>query len=194
MLKRGFKSQSERRAVELRRRMGLGDTAPLLGSDVAKDLDVTIWLTEDVAGLSTADLRQLRGAGAKEWSGFTLRIGIHNLIVVNSEQSARRQNSVVMHELAHIMLGHELASAVQTSDGHLVPSAFNQEQEDEAAWLGAALLLPRPALLWMRRMSMSDDDAATHFAVSPDLLRWRVRMTGIDYQLGLRSPRASARR
>jgi hypothetical protein len=29
----------------------------------------------------------------------------------------------------------------------------------------------------------SDEDAATHFGVSPDLLKWRIPMTGIDYQL-----------
>ena len=90
-----------------------------------------------------------------------------------------------MHELAHIILGHELASAMLTGAGDFVPSTYNQEQEDEAAWLGGTLLLPRPALLWMRRQRLSDEEAATHFGVSPDLLRWRIRMTGIDYQLGL---------
>jgi hypothetical protein len=35
----------------------------------------------------------------------------------------------------------------------------------------------------MRRGGLSDDAAATHFGVSPDLLKWRIRMTGIDYQL-----------
>jgi Zn-dependent peptidase ImmA (M78 family) len=88
-----------------------------------------------------------------------------------------------MHELAHIILGHELSSATLTDGGHFVPSNYDQDQEDEAAWLGGTLLLPRPALLWMRRQRLSDEEAATHFGVSPDLLRWRIRMTGIDYQL-----------
>jgi Zn-dependent peptidase ImmA (M78 family) len=90
-----------------------------------------------------------------------------------------------MHELAHIILGHELASAMFTGEGDFVPSTYDQDQEDEAAWLGGTLLLPRPALLWMRRQGLSDEDAATYFGVSPDLLRWRIRMTGIDYQLGI---------
>jgi hypothetical protein len=90
-----------------------------------------------------------------------------------------------MHELAHIILGHELASAMLTASGDFVPSTYNQDQEDEAAWLGGTLLLPGPALLWMRRQRLSNDAAATHFGVSPDLLRWRIRMTGIDYQLGV---------
>jgi Zn-dependent peptidase ImmA (M78 family) len=88
-----------------------------------------------------------------------------------------------MHELAHIMLGHELVTGSITGSGFFVPSTFSQSQEGEAAWLGGTLLLPRPSLLWMRRRRMSDEDAATHFGVSPDLLKWRIRMTGTDYQL-----------
>jgi len=97
-----------------------------------------------------------------------------------------------MHELAHIILGHDLASATFADGGEFIPSTYNQDQEDEAAWLGGTLLLPRPALLWMRRGRLSDEDAATHFGVSPDLLRWRIRMTGIDYQLGLVSRKAAS--
>jgi Zn-dependent peptidase ImmA (M78 family) len=98
-----------------------------------------------------------------------------------------------MHELAHIILGHELAVAVFTDAEDFAPSTYNQDQEDEAAWLGATLLLPRPALLWMRRRGLTDDDAATHFSVSLELLRWRIRMTGIDYQLGHGVRRAAKR-
>jgi hypothetical protein len=87
------------------------------------------------------------------------------------------------------MLGHELASTTITHGGHLVPSTYSQDQEDEAAWLGATLLLPRPALLWMRYRGMLEEAATQHFGVSPDLLRWRIRMTGIDYQLANRPPK-----
>ena len=63
-----------------------------------------------------------------------------------------------MHELSHIILGHELASAMFTESGDFVPSTYDQDQEDEAGWLGGTLLLPRPALVWMRRQRMSDDE------------------------------------
>ena len=55
------------------------------------------------------------------------------------------------------------------------------------AWFGATLLIPRPALIWMRRRKMSDNDATVHFGVSLDLLNWRVRMTGVDFQLGYKT-------
>jgi len=105
-------------------------------------------------------------------------------VLFNSSQSAPRVNSVIMHELAHIVLGHELHSASLTDDGHLVPSNYSQDQEDEADWLGGTLLLPRPALLQIRREALSDAAAMSKFLASEEMLRWRFRMTGVDYQLG----------
>lgn len=88
-----------------------------------------------------------------------------------------------MHELAHIELGHALTNAGATTDGLLIPGTYSREQEDEANWLAGALLLPRPALLWMRQRQLTDDAAADHFSVSLDMFRWRIRMTGVDLQI-----------
>jgi Zn-dependent peptidase ImmA (M78 family) len=88
-----------------------------------------------------------------------------------------------MHELAHIMLGHELTSAGVTEDGHLIPTSYNQDQEDEADWMAGTLLLPRPILLKIRQANMSEEAATHFFQVSSDMLTWRLRMTGVDYQL-----------
>jgi uncharacterized protein DUF955 len=185
VLRRGFKSQCERRSVELRRVLALRPLDPLSAVEVARHYNVTVWRPHQITGIPDGDIKHLLGPARDEWSGFTLRIESRHLVVLNSAQSPRRQNSVLMHELAHIILGHELAFAMFADSGDFTPSTYDQNQEEEAAWLGGTLLLPRPALLWMRRQYLSDDEAATHFGVSPDLLRWRIRMTGIDYQLGL---------
>lgn len=182
-MKRGFKSQSEKRAIEVRRTFGLADIDPLQAQDVAHKLGVRVWSPSDIAGLSAEDLAHLVHGDPDGWSAFTLRIDRKFLVVYNPAQTPPRVNSVVMHELAHIMLGHELAEAGVTDDGHLIPSHYNQEQEDEADWLGSTLLLPRPALLWIRSQRMTNDRASLHFNVSGQMLQWRFRMTGVDAQL-----------
>lgn len=88
-----------------------------------------------------------------------------------------------MHELAHIILGHDLAEACIMDDGSLVPGNFDQDQEDEADWLAGTLLLPRPALMSIRRRQISEIVACDQYLVSREMLNWRVRMTGVDYQL-----------
>ncbi len=183
MLRRGFKSQCERRSTELRKRLGLGPAEPLSAFDLADHVGVTVWSTAQVDGLGKADLAQLTRTDKESWSAFTLRIQDRHLIVFNSGQTEPRVNSVVMHELSHIMLGHELASAGMTHDGHLIPSNYDQDQEDEADWLGGTLLLPRPALLAIRRAGLTDDQGMFEYQVSRQMLTWRFRMTGVDYQL-----------
>jgi Zn-dependent peptidase ImmA (M78 family) len=150
-------------------------------------MGVTLWNEQSVRGLPDSDLRQLTLLDGDSWSAFTLRIGIHHLVLYNSVQSAPRINSVVMHELAHITLGHELHSASLSEDGHLVPSNYNQDQEDEADWLGGTLLLPRPALLRIRRENLDDATAMHRFQASSEMLKWRFRMTGVDFQLSSRT-------
>ena len=183
MLRRGFKSQSERRSTELRKRLGKAAAEPLLAVDLARDFNVTVWGADQVAGLSEKDFIQLTRIDGESWSAFTLRIQTRHLVVFNPVQSQRRINSVIMHELAHIVLGHELAAAGMTGDGHLIPSNYNQDQEDEANWLGGTLLLPRPALLTIRRENLSDEQAMDRYIVSEQMLKWRFRMTGVDYQI-----------
>lgn len=183
MLRRGFKAQSERRSVELRKKFGLKPDAPLSARQVAADYGILVWTEADIAGVSNDDLVQLTVTDPDSWSAFTMRVGENHLIVVNSSQSAPRQNSVVMHELSHIMLGHELTSAGLTAEGHFVPTSYNQDQEDEADWLAGTLLLPRPALLKIRNLGMTDSQARSVYQASDQMLKWRFRMTGVDYQL-----------
>jgi hypothetical protein len=55
-----------------------------------------------------------------------------------------------MHETAHIIIGHDPARVDVTEDGLLILSSHNKQQE-EAKWLSGCLLLPREALLLIRR-------------------------------------------
>jgi Zn-dependent peptidase ImmA (M78 family) len=183
VLRHGFKAQSERRSVEIRKRFGLQADAPLNARQVAAAYGILVWTEADIEGVSHDDLVQLTVTDQDSWSAFTMRIGEKHLIVVNSSQSAPRQNSVIMHELSHILLGHELTSAGLTAEGHFVPTSYDQDQEDEADWLAGTLLLPRPALLRIRSLSLTDSHAQTTYQVSDQMLKWRLRMTGVDYQL-----------
>jgi Zn-dependent peptidase ImmA (M78 family) len=182
--RRGFKSQCERRSVEFRKDLGLAQDQPLAAAKLAKLLQVTVWATTDVEGLSPEDLNVLNSYTDDSWSAFTMRLGTHNLIVYKDGVSDPRINSVVMHEIAHITLGHELAVACILEDGSLVPSNFSQDQEDEANWFAGALLLPRAALMNIRRKRLSTTEACKRYLVSEDMFNWRIRMTGIDYQFG----------
>jgi Zn-dependent peptidase ImmA (M78 family) len=59
----------------------------------------------------------------------------------------------------------------------------NEEQEQEADWLAGCLLLPRDALLLIRRKGTTDEDACLEYGVSLAMLRFRINVTGVDAQL-----------
>lgn len=188
--RRGFKSQCERRSVEFRKHLGSSPTAPLSAEDLAHSLGIVVWSTLQIAGIPSEHLEVLNDLADDSWAALTLRISSSNLIVYKPVPSTGRRNNVVMHELAHIILGHDLAQACLLDNGSLVPGNFNQDQEDEADWLAGTLLLPRPALLSIRERNLVDAEACQEYQVSQDMLNWRVRMTGIDYQVA-RSSRAA---
>ena len=181
--RRGFKSQCERRSVEYRRRLGLKQDDPLSADCLARHLSVTVWSVADVVSLGVEDLAILSDEADGSWSALTMRIGMDNLVIYKPVSSEGRRNNVVMHELSHIVLGHDLADACIMDDGSLVPGNFNQDQEDEADWLAGTLLLPRPALISLRRRRIPDQAACRQYLVSQEMLTWRLRMTGVDFQL-----------
>lgn len=186
MLRRGFKSQCERRAVEVRKDFNLLPADPMSAIGYATAAGITVWSERDIEELPQADRDQLTIDDPDSWSAFVIRINHKHLVLFNSTQPQARVNSVVMHELSHILLGHKLTSAGISEDGHLLPTVYDQDQEDEANWLAGTLLLPRPALLKIRYDRMTDDAAMENYGVSREMLTWRLRMTGVDFQLGNR--------
>lgn len=179
----GFKSQCERRSVEYRKQLGLKQTDPLSANQLAAHFGVTVWSVGDIAELGGQDVSVLSDKTDDSWAALTMRIGTENLVVYKPVDSPGRRNNVIMHELAHIVLGHELADACIMEDGSLAPGNFDQAQENEADWLAGTLLLPRPALMSIRGRGIPDHNACERYKVSREMLLWRVRMTGVDYQL-----------
>ena len=65
----------------------------------------------------------------------------------------------------------------------LLLSDYSDEQEQEADWLAAALLLPRDGLIQLRSARRSTPEIANLYGVSEALCEWRLRMTGVDVQM-----------
>ena len=81
------------------------------------------------------------------------------------------------------MLKHVPNRADVSETGLLLLSDFSKEHEEEADWLSGCLLLPRPLLIQLRSSDKSISEIAKEYGVSEMLCGWRIRMTGVDYQL-----------
>jgi Zn-dependent peptidase ImmA (M78 family) len=182
MFERGFKTWCEKLAVDIRRELRLKAHQQLDPRQLAKHLKIRVWHVEDVPNLSSESTRLLLGAGSSDWSAVTLMDGAKRLIILNSSHSAGRLSNDLAHELSHIILGH-IPEKLPMKEGEIaLRPRVDILQEKEADWLAASLLLPRPALLFIRRTYSDFHIAATEYYVSRRLLDYRMLVTGVRSQ------------
>lgn len=181
-MRRGFKALAERKAVAARTALGLSAASPIDAYRYAEHLQVQV--TDPKAlQLSEQSLRQLLVTDCESWSAMTIQHHGAFMIVINSAHAPTRRQANLMHELAHVELGHAAARVDVSKSGVILLSDYSDEQEQEADWYGAALLLPRDGILEMRSKLASTAAIASYYGVSEALCEWRIRMTGVDVQM-----------
>ena len=182
MFRRGFKTWCETTAIEKRRALKIPLTAALDPRLVAKDMRVAVRYIEQIPNLAPDTLAQLTINDADVWSALTVCHNGKYLIVLNSAHPKTREGNTLMHELAHLIIGHKPARLDITDDGLMILSSYDKQHEDEANWLAAALLLPRDALVHARKRGLTNEEAAAHYGCSVHLFMFRVQTTGVDLQ------------
>lgn len=78
------------------------------------------------------------------------------------------------HEIAHAILGHEPHPLADPSGKR----SFNLEQEDEANWLGPALLISDEAAIFIAENGLDLNEASNFFAVSREIVQMRLNVSG----------------
>lgn len=186
-MRRGFKTQSEQISETLRTKQSLTVFDKFKPKRFLQSLGMIVWTPAEVPGLEAAHLEQLTVTDPDSWSGVAIRMGELTAIIVNSSHPPTRQANTLMHEWAHIELRHKPNRVDRSDGGLLLLSDYPAEFEEEADWLAASVLLPRAGLVRCKSRGMTNDDIADHYGVSAQLTNWRVRMTGVDRQIGARS-------
>ncbi|PYQ86054.1 MAG: hypothetical protein DMG02_26150 [Acidobacteria bacterium] len=181
-LERGFKAWAERTAAAIRVDLGLTATAALDPGTLAAHLAVQLLRPDEIDGLPRDICIQLLETDPWGWSAATLELHGKTTVIFNPKKSHGRRASDIVHELAHVVLGHEPAKMVFSQDGQLATRTFDQKQEDEANWLAWALLLPRDALFTAKKSRMVPAEIATVYGVTEMLVNFRLKMTGVNAQ------------
>lgn len=183
--RRGFKKWSQEKALELRKELGLNSYSPLCAFKLCKHLEIPVLEPKNVKGLPLEKVEILLGKGSNLWSAVSIPINTQGkyLIVHNPNHSSARQQSNLMHELAHIICEHKIPE----EKNKLGLSGFlrnhDQEQEDEAEWFGSSMQLPREALLWSLKRRMSNNEISIYYNASIEMVRYRINISGVKRQL-----------
>jgi hypothetical protein len=182
LLRHGFKAEAERTAIDYRKKLDLKPHDPLPAAMLADHLKVRILTPQDIPGITSELLNVLLGEGSHLWSAAIYQRSDKTYVIHNPTHSPGRQESNLMHELAHAHLKHELSSLQAAIQGLLIPlRKYDKVQEAEAECLGGCLQLPKDALMYHSFVrKKTADQIAEQFNASLDMVNFRLRMSGVN--------------
>jgi Zn-dependent peptidase ImmA (M78 family) len=179
-MRRGFKTEAERLADRTRGELGLKPHAHMSIRDLAAHFNIEIYSADQL--VDRADLEELDELQPGAFSAATFRLPEGRTVIVSNPLSEiGRINSDIAHEIAHVLLDHEIRE-IQQLAGHTFFTC-NPEQEEEANWLAGCLLLPRPLLLREAYTNSSPDVIAEKHQVSVAMARYRLNASGVLLQV-----------
>jgi hypothetical protein len=181
-VRRGFKAHAEREALAYRDLCQVGVHDRLHARVLASYLGLELVHPQDIPGMTPEVLETLR-RDSDSWSAMTLPSPTGGRLIYNPFHAPTRQESDILHEVAHVICGHEPSTIGVLPSSGLPLRGYDTEQEDEARWLGGCLQVPREALIACVATGMTAAAIAVRFGASQALVEWRIRQTGCDRQV-----------
>lgn len=175
-----FKGEAESTAEDVRAEMQVRNIDRLDPLALARHLEIPVVSLSDLVGLADHDealndaVRVLRGRESGALSAVTVFGDLGRLIVYNDSHDPARRASDLTHELAHGLLLHQPNVALGPGGCR----AWDEGIENQASYLGGALLLPGKAARWAAKRGMSAAATAARFSCSTDMVNWRWNASG----------------
>jgi Zn-dependent peptidase ImmA (M78 family) len=147
---------------------------------LAKHLNVEVISADQLVDRARLEKLERLQPGAFSAATFHLPGGKTVVVYNPCNDDPGRTNSDLGHELAHILLDHDVREIQQLADHTFI--TCNPEQEEEATWLAGCLLLPRPLLLREAYTGTSSEAIAAKYQVSQHMARFRLNTSGVLLQ------------
>lgn len=173
-LRRGFKKDANAYAREFREELGLKPHAPLCPRRLATHLAIPVLALSKFQNTIPKAVHCLTIKDTKSFSAVTVFDGRRRLIVHNDAHLPLRQASNISHELSHAILQHPPTEPFNEYGCR----NFNPDYEEEANWLGPALLISEEAALHIVRTGMTIAEAVEYYQASKEVINMRLNVTG----------------
>ncbi len=169
----GFKKECEDYAREYREELHLAPHDPLCPRQLANHLEIPVFGLKDNQVIDPEIIQHWQNCSDGEFSGLIIQDGMYKEVHHNDFHHPRRQNSNISHELAHIILGHDLDVPIKENGER----AYDRQIEEEAKWLGATILLPKSATIHIVKNELLRSDIEEVYGVSYSLYQYRLQVT-----------------
>jgi len=150
---------------------------------LARHLGVTVVSAETLVPIER--LEEIERLQAFAFSAATFEIKGRHIVVTNPLRTSGRLASDVAHELAHLLLEHELGE-VREIDGVLFRTC-RPDEEEQATVFGGTMLLPRPLMMKAALAGKGPEEIAAECGVTLEMARFRFNTTGVARQAARRS-------
>ena len=172
-LPHGFRSRTNAIAREARASLGLAPTAPLSPWRLAAKMEIAVAPVSSFASKCSSAVSHLMTVDRKAFSAGTFRLAGKTLVVFNDANPEERQASDLAHELAHVILKHPMLPVLDERGCR----HFDKNLEEQANWLGPALLISEEAALHIARLGWTVERAAIAYQVTEEVARFRLNVT-----------------
>ncbi len=179
ILRRGFKTEANAIAREVRRELSLGLADPLDPRRLAAYLGIPVVPLSSFKLVAPRAVRHFVSVDRQVFSAVTVFDGSSRLVVYNDSHDPGRQNSDLAHELSHALLLHAPKPAID----HRGCRDWDREMEEEANWLAGALLVSEEAALKLARQGIPVDRAARIYGVTRKMVKFRLNVTGAQVRV-----------
>lgn len=172
LLSRDFRDHCEDIAVFNRHELGLYGYSPLRARTLAQHFGVDVCFPRQIEGLDEMIATKL--ITSLSWSGITI-LTTPPLVVIHPDHAPTRFESDVMHELAHLLLGHK-PEQLGFINAKYVSRTYSKRQEKEAEYLGGCLQIPSVGIDFVRRNRLNKVQIAQYFGASEQMVQYRLNV------------------
>jgi hypothetical protein len=169
--------ENEHNGLDLREDLSLGTEACLDIPGAFRLYPGVTILAHGQVPMAAKFVEHFRREGQASWSGLSLTLDEdHELVLYNDAHPESRVRATLMEEFFHLRLAHP-RSVVRFFGSTDKNRTFDGAMESAAYGSGAAALVPYCALRAMLRDGVTIAQIAKHFLVSPELVRFRMKVT-----------------
>ncbi|WP_166648208.1 ImmA/IrrE family metallo-endopeptidase [Hymenobacter sp. UV11] len=189
-----FKADAESHSLHLRQRLGLNARVAcpaklatgvhgilLAAAGALSDEIVDALVDEFPDHLKVRQHLKWVASDTTEFSAIVAIVNGYRMILYNGNNSPARQESDIMHELAHILCEHRGDCLQLNADISL--RVHNACHEQEAKWLGAALQIPEKGIFDHVRAGRTSEEIAEIYGASLQMVNFRRNTLAIDRRI-----------
>ncbi len=174
-MRRGFKEEAKRLALEVRAEIGVDPLDRLNPRDLAAEYGIPVYTVTELAATRAPVGEWIAGTGLSVFSAALVPVDTGMLIIDNDLHSSARRASSIAHEMAHVLCEHRFTEALITAEGC---RAASREDEAQADWLGGELLITYTAAVAAARNGWEDQQVADAYGVSAARAAMRMNASG----------------